>query len=83
MTSAGISGSINQMASPTPTAPDKRSAFADQARQQRPGLAAELIDFLRNNKKWWLTPIILVLLVVGALIMLSGTAAAPFIYTLF
>ena len=65
------------------SSPDKRQAFAEQARQQRPGLAAELIDFLRNNKKWWLTPIVLVLLVVGALIMLSGTAAAPFIYTLF
>jgi len=63
--------------------PEKRSAFAEQARQQRPGLVAELIDFLRNNKKWWLTPIVLVLLIVGALIMLSGTAAAPFIYTLF
>ena len=67
----------------SPAPRDHRASFTEQARQQRPGLAAELIDFLRNNKKWWLTPIVLVLLVVGALIMLSGTAAAPFIYTLF
>ena len=32
---------------------------------------------------WWLTPIILVLLLIGALILLAGTAAAPFIYPLF
>jgi hypothetical protein len=71
------------MTSPAPSDHDNRNTFAEQARQQRPGLVAELVDFLRNNKKWWLTPIILVLLLVGALIMLSGTAAAPFIYTLF
>jgi len=62
---------------------DDEAAFVHQAQQQRPGLIAELVDFLRNNKKWWLTPIVLVLLLVGGLIMLSGTAAAPFIYTLF
>jgi hypothetical protein len=62
---------------------DNQNTFAQQARQQRTGMAAELVDFLRNNKKWWLTPIVLVLLIVGALIVLSGTAAAPFIYTLF
>jgi competence protein ComGC len=40
--------------------------------------------FLRERKKWWLLPLILVLLLVGALIMLTGgTAVAPFVYTLF
>jgi len=46
------------------------------------GIVAEFWDFLRHNKKWWLTPILLVLLLFGVLIVLSGTAAAPFIYTL-
>ena len=69
---------------PSPPAPgESGTRFAEQARQQRSGLVAEFVDFLRNNKKWWLTPIVLVLLIVGALIMVSGTAAAPFIYTLF
>ena len=36
-----------------------------------------------EEKKWWLTPIVLVLLLAGAAIFLSGTGAAPFIYTLF
>lgn len=46
-------------------------------------LLGEFWDFLKHNKKWWLLPIILVLLLLGVLILLSGTAAAPFIYTLF
>ncbi len=57
--------------------------FAGQANAARPGLLMELWEFLRHNKKWWLTPIILVLLLIGALILLAGTAAAPFIYPLF
>jgi hypothetical protein len=66
-----------------PTSTDDGAAFVQQATRERPGLAAELIDFLRNNKKWWLTPIVIVLLLMGVLIVMSGTAAAPFIYTLF
>ena len=57
--------------------------FVEQADAKAPGLLVEFWDFLRHNKKWWLTPIILVLLFLGAVIVLSGTGAAPFIYTLF
>jgi hypothetical protein len=46
-----------------------------------PTLLGELWDFLRHNKKWWLLPILIVLLLFGVLIFLSGTGAAPFIYT--
>jgi hypothetical protein len=67
----------------TQSSRDKGTAFVEEAGRQRPGLLAELVDFLRNNKKWWLTPIVVVMLLVGVLIFLSGTAAAPFIYTLF
>ena len=62
---------------------DTGADFAAEAESSRPGLVAELWQFLVTNKKWWLTPVIVVLLLVGALILLSGTAAAPFIYTLF
>ena len=58
-------------------------AFAEQASAGQTGIVAEFVDFLLHNKKWWLTPIILVLLAVGVLIVLGGTGAAPFIYTLF
>jgi hypothetical protein len=62
---------------------EKQSDFARQADRQQSGIVAEFVDFLLHNKKWWITPIILVLLLFGVLIMLGGSAAAPFIYTLF
>jgi hypothetical protein len=40
-------------------------------------------DFLRQNKKWWLTPAILVLLALVGIIVVSATDPVPFIYTLF
>ena len=44
----------------------------------------DLWGFLKDRKKFWLLPLIVVLLGFGALIVLtSGTAVAPFIYTLF
>ncbi|MGB5427190.1 MAG: DUF5989 family protein [Gammaproteobacteria bacterium] len=47
-------------------------------------LLKDLWDFLKVRKKFWLAPIILVLVLLGALIVLSqGSAVAPFIYTLF
>jgi hypothetical protein len=69
-----------------PKDPDQghaESEFARQAEASRHGLLREFFDFLRHNKKWWMTPIILVLLMLGVLVLLGGTAAAPFIYTLF
>jgi hypothetical protein len=49
----------------------------------RRGFIAELFAFVLANKAWMLLPIIVVLLLVGALIVLGGTQAAPFIYSLF
>ena len=57
--------------------------FEEEAGQAQPGLAAELLSFLLQNKKWWLAPILVVLLLLGFLIFLAGSGAAPFIYTLF
>ena len=64
--------------------PDNDSAadFAREAEEDAPGFVGEFLYFLRYNKKWWLTPIIVVLLLIGVLVMLGGTAAAPFIYTM-
>lgn len=47
-------------------------------------LAREFFEFLRVRKKWWLTPIIVLLVLLGTLIVLTeGSALAPFIYALF
>ena len=59
------------------------SEFEREASQAQPGLLGEFVDYLRQNKKWWITPIVIVLLLVGALVIFGGSAAAPFIYTLF
>ena len=61
--------------------PDLQSDFASQADQPPPGIVAEFWDFLIHNKKWWITPIIIVLLLLGILSVLQGTAVAPFIYS--
>ena len=61
----------------------ERNDFASTAEERRAGLFGELTAFLLENKKWWLLPIILVLLGVMGLVLLGGTAVAPFIYTLF
>lgn len=48
------------------------------------GILKEFWDFLKVRKKWWMTPIVIVLVLLGALIVLTeSTAVAPFIYTLF
>jgi len=57
--------------------------FQRQVESSQPGMVREMFDLLLHNKKWWLTPIVLGLLLAGAIIVLSGTAVAPFIYTLF
>jgi hypothetical protein len=53
------------------------------SRQGDAGLVGEFWMFQRQNKKWWLLPILLTMLLFGLLALFSGTAAAPFIYTLF
>ncbi|HEV3006426.1 MAG TPA: DUF5989 family protein [Pirellulales bacterium] len=47
------------------------------------GLVREFLGFLAENKKWWLLPIVVMLFVIGLLVWMGGSAAAPFIYTLF
>lgn len=57
--------------------------FDRMASAKSGNIFGEVWAFLRDNKKWWLLPLIVVLVLVGALIVLSTTAVAPFIYTLF
>jgi hypothetical protein len=56
--------------------------FRRHADSPQPGLLREFWDFLKHNKKWWLVPILLVLLLLGILVVLSGTGIGPFIYPL-
>ncbi|MBW2273418.1 MAG: hypothetical protein JRG96_09120 [Deltaproteobacteria bacterium] len=62
---------------------EEKNDFVAQASEERSGIAGEFVDFLKENKKWWLAPIVISILGLGLLVVLGGTAAAPFIYTLF
>ena len=62
---------------------DENKNFEDLAQQKRNSIIAEFWQFLKYNKKWWLLPVIVVLLIMGILVLLGGTAIAPFIYPLF
>lgn len=50
---------------------------------ERQSLIREFIAFMGANKKWWLLPLVLMMLALAGLVFLSGTAVAPFVYTLF
>lgn len=61
----------------------RNNEFEEAAKGSRPpSLVREFFEFLRDNSKWWLLPILIVLLLFTVLIVLTGTGAAPFIYTL-
>lgn len=48
------------------------------------GMASELWAFMRARKKWWLLPIIITMILIGALLIFAqGSVLAPFIYTIF
>jgi hypothetical protein len=62
---------------------DKAQAFVEAGKGPPPGLVGEFVLFLKQNKKFWLIPLLAVLFLLGVLVLLGGTAAAPFIYSLF
>ncbi len=62
---------------------DQADEIARQAEETQHGILREMVDLLRYNRKWWLAPIIVGLLLAGVLVVLGGTAVAPLIYTLF
>jgi hypothetical protein len=59
------------------------TAFDRAAKEKPLTMPAEFLLFLRENKKWWLLPIVAFMLFFGLMAAFAGTAAAPFIYTLF
>jgi len=63
---------------------DKQQNSFERASDQGSGnLAGDFLAFLKHNKKYYLIPLLIILLGMGVLLILGGTAAAPFIYTLF
>jgi hypothetical protein len=60
------------------------SAEVDVVKSSKLSIIRELWDFMKVRKKWWLGPIVFMLLLLGLLLVFTqGSALAPFIYTLF
>ena len=57
--------------------------FERKAQQKQRSSLSEFSRFLATNKKWWITPIAVLLVLLGLLIVLGGSGMAPFIYSLF
>ncbi|WP_146508931.1 DUF5989 family protein [Thalassoglobus neptunius] len=64
-------------------APENGSSFEDAANEEQLSLIAEFVLFLKENKAWWLVPILLALVLIFVAAWLSSSVAAPFIYPLF
>ena len=62
---------------------DQADKFSQQAEEKAPGIFREFFDFLLYNKKWWLIPILMAIVLLVLLVGLGGTGLAPFIYPLF
>jgi len=55
-----------------------------QIAQRRFGIAGELLSFFARNKRWWMLPMVFVVLLMGVVLILAQSSViAPFIYTLF
>ena len=63
--------------------PDGKSEFEEAGEQKQLSLPQEFLLFIMDNKAWWMLPIVVVLGLMGLLVALGSTGAAPFIYTLF
>jgi hypothetical protein len=64
-------------------AQETNSKAFKEASKKKSSALGNWFGFFSSSKKWWLMPMIAVLLLLGLLFVLSGTVAAPFIYTLF
>ena len=63
---------------------DKKTEFERAgAHTAEQGIVSEFLAFLKQNKKWWMLPIVAIILLFGLLLILAGTGAAPFLYSLF
>ena len=62
---------------------EQKTEFENAGQEKQLSLVQEFLLFVTENKKWFLIPLVVSMLLIGALVVLAGTGAAPFIYTLF
>lgn len=62
---------------------DQTTEFEELGRLEQTSQVGDFLYFFKKSRKWWLLPVVALLAMLGAIAMFSGSAAAPFIYTLF
>ncbi|MFN7588969.1 MAG: DUF5989 family protein [Planctomycetota bacterium] len=60
---------------------DQENEFLKAAGEKERGLVAEFVAFMAENKMWWLTPILIVFLLVGVLLVISATPLGAWVYS--
>ena len=68
---------------PKPEPKTERDEFLHAAAAKERGIVSEFVGFMAENKVWWMTPILVVLGLVGFLLVLSATPAGAFLYSFF
>lgn len=63
--------------------PNDESELERAAKQGPPSMVSEWVSYLSRAGKWWLLPVLLVLMLLGALLLLTSSPVAPFIYSVF
>lgn len=61
----------------------RTNEFARHGEMKRGSFIGEFIHMVRSNRKWWMIPLILILVAFGVMMVLSSSGVAPFIYTVF
>ena len=61
----------------------EQDSFSSLEEEDQIGIVREFIEYIRENKKYWLIPLLAILLVLGLLLLGGSSPLAPFIYTLF
>ncbi len=63
--------------------PEERDEFLQAAGDDDKGIVSEFVEFMAENKLWWMAPILVVFGLLGVLLILGASGLAPFIYALF
>ncbi len=66
-----------------PKSDTSKGVFEPASEGKQHSLGHEFLLFIVENKAWWMIPIVVAIALVGLLVVLGSTGAAPFIYTLF
>lgn len=67
----------------TPAERPDPEEIARRADAPRSGLLADLLGLMRRHRRWWLAPLLIVLLLVGVLLVVGASPLGPFLYPLF